>query len=558
MTPRAPHSYPPLTRTVCDEAQAFAFFRTHGRGGAVEFASPALGARLASAIVRLAARELDAQSAALQVVSSGVVRTIARLAPDAGFPVPVPIGAAEPLANTLCAEVVAKGTVIAIEDGYRGPASSPMRGASAMLGIPVGGAQREIAGVLWVGDRRPRRWTAEEIGRLRVLAGELGGGVPADAGVREASRSWKAELLHMLMVDSPMGLYAVDERDGSVLMHNRCFLEIFAMDELASRFDGCDISHPAVLSRVLTRTMRPMALRRVLTRISDPAVRRAIDSEIDLADGRRIHCWSAQIRDETDGYLGRCYLIEDVTARRSLEERLAQAQKMEAIGHFAGGVAHDFNNVLAIILSTAEVSLAGTAPSTQAWKDLDTIRAAARYGGTLTNRLLAYARHLPAARTPVDVGAIVSETAPLIERLLPRNITLHLANHVEGHRILTDRGELQQVLLNLTANARDALPHGGDIVVETHAVVVPRDARPARVPDGEYVRVSVTDTGVGITAEARERMFEPLFTTKSAGRGTGLGLATVYGIVTNARGHIVVESVPGNTRFDVYMPVAGG
>ncbi|HEX2779010.1 MAG TPA: ATP-binding protein [Gemmatimonadaceae bacterium] len=567
MTSRAHPPFPPYSRTVCDESQAFAYFRTHGRSGDTEFASPSLGARLAAAIVRLAARELGAPSAALHVVAGGVIRPIARLTGDAPRS-PTPITAAEPLAGSLDAEVLSTGAPLAIADGPPARLRPPMKRVVALLGVPVPGPRGEPTGVLWVGDRRPRQWSGAEIETVRSLAREIAAGLPPDAGVRDASRSWKAELLFLLTAESPIGLYAVDERDGSVLIHNRCFLEIFGLEEHASRFDGCDISHGEVLSRVSVQTSHPRAIRRVLTRISDPAVRRTIDSETLLTNGRRVHCYSAQIRDEGDAYLGRCYLIEDVTGRRrlerdaleqtrthrELEERLRQSQKLEAIGRFAGGLAHDFNNVLSVVLSTSELALTGIAPETALWRDLDTIRAAARHGAGLTRRLLAIGRREPEHRESLDISEVVAETVPMIERMLPESIKLLVMEQSDGTRARADRHELQQVLLNLASNARDALPDGGTITIATRALRVPDDAHPTRVPDGHWVRLTVRDDGTGIAPEARDRLFEPFFTTKPPGKGTGLGLATVYGIVLHSQGHIVVESEPGNTRVEIYWP----
>lgn len=250
-------------------------------------------------------------------------------------------------------------------------------------------------------------------------------------------------------------------------------------------------------------------------------------------------------------------IFADVTAQRRLEARLREAQKMEAIGRFAGAVAHDFNGVLTIVLSTAELALEDAAEGSELRRDLEAIRTAARHGADLTRRLLHFSRRAPVVREPVDVAVAVEETWPMIERLLPDRIALVRHGETSGLAARVDRTELQQVLLNLVANARDALTAGGEIAIGTEVVTIPDDARPEGVPPGDYVRLRVRDNGAGIPPEARTHLFEPLFTTKATENGTGLGLATVYGIVLHSQGHIAVESEPGDTVFDIYWPAAG-
>ncbi len=233
--------------------------------------------------------------------------------------------------------------------------------------------------------------------------------------------------------------------------------------------------------------------------------------------------------------------VRDVSERERLEEQLRQSQKLEAIGSLAGGIAHDFNNILAAVLANAQL-LRETAPGPEA----QDIEDAARRGATLTRQLLEFSRGEAAAPTLVNIAEVVTAMTPMMGRLLPREIELRADMPSAGAMVLVDRGQLEQVILNLVINARDAMPDGGVIRLEAWS-------------EQGHVVLRVGDTGTGMDAATRARIFEPFFTTKPRGRGTGLGLATVYGIVTKAGGEISVDSLPGaGTRMNVRLPKATG
>jgi signal transduction histidine kinase len=248
--------------------------------------------------------------------------------------------------------------------------------------------------------------------------------------------------------------------------------------------------------------------------------------------------------------------IIDVTERRSLEDQLHHAQKMEAIGQLAGGVAHDFNNILTAIGGYAQLLLESAVDLRQR-RDIEEIIAAAERGATLTRRLLTFSRRQVLEAVVLDVNALVDDMGAMLRRIIGENIRLTTRLAPDLPHVRADRSQLEQVVLNLVVNARDAIEGSGAICVETAAVVVDQPsalARPALRP-GSYVTITVSDTGCGMDEEIKTRLFEPFFTTKPRGQGTGLGLATVYGIVTQTGGSVGVTSEPGaGSTFTVYLP----
>jgi hypothetical protein len=266
---------------------------------------------------------------------------------------------------------------------------------------------------------------------------------------------------------------------------------------------------------------------------------------------------------EYEGRPARLSVASDVTARRRAEralqesqEQLRRAQKMEALGRFAGGIAHDFNNILTGILGYADLALADLPEGAPGREELAEIHAAAQRAAALTGRILAFSRGRVTQPKPVEVNGVVAELEPMLRRLIGEHILLDVALAPDLGSVLGDPGQLEQVLLNLALNARDAMPDGGTLAVSTFAAdVEPDDPAHPGVGAGSHVVLEVRDTGVGMSAETQAHIFEPFFTTKERGKGTGLGLATVYGIVRQAGGAVRVESAPhrGST-FSVYLP----
>jgi signal transduction histidine kinase/ActR/RegA family two-component response regulator len=246
----------------------------------------------------------------------------------------------------------------------------------------------------------------------------------------------------------------------------------------------------------------------------------------------------------------------DMTRSRRVEEELRQAQKMEAIGRLAGGIAHDFNNILAVILANAECVLEDLGGDHDAAMGIVEIRDAAKRAAGLTRQLLTFSRKQRRQPKPLALNSVVTGIEAMLNRIVGEDINMSATIASDLGTIEADPGEVEQVLMNLVVNARDAMPGGGRLVLETsNAIVDDNQASEIGVPAGRYVVLSVTDTGCGMTDEVRARIFEPFFTTKDVDRGTGLGLATVFGILKESRGGITVYSEPDRgTTFRIYWP----
>jgi two-component system cell cycle sensor histidine kinase/response regulator CckA len=265
---------------------------------------------------------------------------------------------------------------------------------------------------------------------------------------------------------------------------------------------------------------------------------------------------TSPVLDESGSVLGFVRVSIDLTERRNLEEQFRQSQKMDAVGRLAGGIAHDFNNLLTVIRLNTEIIIDGFDPGDPRGDDVRQIRSAAERASSLTRQLLAFSRKQILQPRVLDLNTVVATVEPMLRRLIGEDITILSQSGARGY-VVADPGQLEQVLVNLVVNARDAMPAGGRISIETknaeldevyssdHAPVVP----------GRYVMLAVSDNGVGMDHDTREHAFDPFFTTKEAGKGTGLGLATVYGIVKQSGGYVWIYSEPGHgTAVKLYFP----
>jgi signal transduction histidine kinase/CheY-like chemotaxis protein len=247
---------------------------------------------------------------------------------------------------------------------------------------------------------------------------------------------------------------------------------------------------------------------------------------------------------------------EDALQRRIvLEEQLRHSQKMEAVGRLAGGIAHDFNNLLTAIIGYTEIVMVGLDPGDPRRADAEEIARAAMRAADLTRQMLAFSRKQLLQPKVIDLNVTLSKIEPMLRRVIGEDIVMTISAKATRPQVRVDPGQIEQVIMNLVVNARDAMPRGGRLTVETADPVIEPGMLPPEAKPGRYVMLAVSDTGIGMSAEVRARIFEPYFTTKEVGKGTGLGLSTAYGIVRQSDGHIQVYSEPGQgTTLRIYLP----
>ncbi len=351
------------------------------------------------------------------------------------------------------------------------------------------------------------------------------------------------------------GVYII--QDGKFRYVNPALAEIFGYTpaEIIDKLGPAELTHPEDRSMVSEYVRRRLEGKVTAMHYGFRGLRK---------DGTMIHCEVLGSRAE---YMGRPAIIGtllDITARkqaeealRRSEEQLRQAQKMEAIGRLAGGVAHDFNNLLTAVMGYSEFLLNEFPWDDQRRRYLQEIYNTAERAASLTRQLLAFSRKQVLQPRVVNMNAILASVEKMLRRLIGEDIDLVTVQEPQLGAVKVDPSQIEQVILNLAINARDAMPHGGKLTLETSNVHLDEDyaRRHAGVRPGRYVMLAVSDTGSGMDAETRSRIFEPFFTTKRHGKGTGLGLATVYGIVKQSGGHIWVYSEPGRgTTFKIYFP----
>ncbi|HXE58186.1 MAG TPA: ATP-binding protein [Gemmatimonadales bacterium] len=392
----------------------------------------------------------------------------------------------------------------------------------------------------------PFRLRGDDLARAgEALLARLGGTTRGDDSLRMAART-----LQTIIQASPVAVAVVDE-GARVTLWSAAAERIFGWppEQIQGRplpLTGAG-AEPAETAQLLGRAFGGETISGVELRC-----RRRDGTLVDLALS------AAPLRGPGDRVVGAVALFTDVTERRRLEEQLRHAQRMEAVGRLAGAVAHDFNNLLAAILGFAEVLVAELPEDHPARHDADEIRRVGERGRNLVRQLLAFSRRQPVQAELVNPSQVVAELEPMLRRLIAAEVNLALHLQLDVPQVMIDPSQLEQAVVNLALNARDAMPHGGTLRVETDVAEVraPGEAG-LDLPAGRYVRLVVSDTGVGISEEIRDRIFEPFFTTKERGQGTGLGLSTVYGIVKQARGDIRVSSTPGlGTSFQLYFPAA--
>jgi two-component system, cell cycle sensor histidine kinase and response regulator CckA len=355
----------------------------------------------------------------------------------------------------------------------------------------------------------------------------------------------RSEALHRAIVRNlpDAGVFVVD-RELRYLLAEGPLLPALGMDgEHMEKRTPAEVFEPRLRAQIEERWRRALSGEEIV-------------DERSIA-GRTLWTHVGPLRDEQGTIWAAMALILDVSQRTRLEEQLRQAQKMESIGQLAGGIAHDFNNLLTAIGGYVEFARADLPPDAEVQADLSEIQRATERAATLTRQLLAFARRQRMELQPFDLSALVVSTEKLLRRLIGEHIQLVVEATPGLPQILADPGQLEQVLINLALNARDAMPQGGKLTITTATVALdPRYAHgQSDLPAGDYVLLTVSDTGVGIPPEHLPHLFEPFFTTKPVGQGTGLGLATCYGIIKQHGGMIFISSEFGHgTVVTVYLP----
>jgi two-component system cell cycle sensor histidine kinase/response regulator CckA len=432
----------------------------------------------------------------------------------------------------------------ALRRGYRACAAFP---------LTVGG---QTCGTFQFYADEPGFFDEEELRLLDELALDISFAMEVQKREAERQRAeeelrWRTAFFEAQVESAVEGILVADSQ-GRKILHNRQLLEMFRVPPLIA--DAPDSANQ--LQFIQGRIKAPLPFFEMVEHLA-ARPGEVGELELELIDGAIVDLHSAPVRGSDGRHYGRVWAFRDISRSRKLEERLRQSQRMEAVGQLAGGLAHDFNNILAAILMQSEMLMGegSLSPGQLDWAH--EIGRAAQRGADLTRQLLLFSRHQVPRATDLDLNEVVHNITKMLRRLIGEDIHLQLKCEPRPLLIRADGGMLDQVLTNLVVNARDAMPRGGGLVIETAAVELDELAA-SQCPQaraGSFACLSVSDSGSGIPPEVLPRIFEPFFTTKDVGRGTGLGLATVFGIVQQHRGWINVYSqLHHGTTFRVYLP----
>ncbi len=524
--------------------------RERQREAVADLSRRALGTTDTSAVLESAA----ALAAGTLGVEYAVV--LERLADGEDFRLRAGTGLRQPAGDTVSSPAadlaLASGKPVVVSDSGQEArfGETPLlaeHGAVSGVSVPVAGTFDRPFGVLGAHTTTRRTFTGDEIHFLESVADVLASAVRrADAeAALEAS-----EARYRSLFENSTDLTALLDTEGRLLYASPSVKRYmgYEPEELLGR-DGFELVHEE--DRLSALATFEETLRR-------PGGFCTAELRARGADGSWLSLEATAVNLMDDPHV-RAIVVNarDVSQRRQLEEQLRQSQRLEAIGRLAGGIAHDFNNLLTAITGFCALALDRLEPEDPLHADVNEIGKAADRAALLTSQLLAFGRKQILQPQVLDLNAVVTDMEAMLRRIIGEDIDL-LTVLARGLRLVrADRGHLEQVVVNLVVNARDAMPEGGSLTIETANVTLDEDyARcHAEVEPGEHVLLAVTDTGVGMDEETRSRLFEPFFTTKEEGQGTGLGLATVYGIVKQSGGHIWVYSEPGRgATFKIYLP----
>jgi len=424
-------------------------------------------------------------------------------------------------------------------------------GAQSYLGIPLTDSAGRPLGLMAILDTKPMPDAQLATALLQIASVRVAGEIERLAKVDELH--WKTALMEAQMEAAPDGILMIDNQGRKILQNQRMNDLLKIPPEISEKQDDA-----AQIQFVANRAKNPRQLTdKIAYLYAHPG--EVSRDEIEFVDGTIVDRYSSPVRDKAGNSCGRIWTFRDLTQARQLEAQLRQSQKMEAIGQLAGGVAHDFNNILsALLMQTDLIEMAESLPKDVA-EGLKQIRADASRAAGLTRQLLLFSRRQVMQSSVLDLNEVVTNLAKMLQRIIGEDVRLQLDLHTTPLMTRADAGMIEQVLMNLAVNARDAMPGGGRLRIETTEKTVTENLAglyPDAVP-GRYVSFSVSDTGGGIPPEILPRIFEPFFTTKEAGKGTGLGLATVFGIVKQHQGWIKLDNEPGRgVTFRIFLPAS--
>ena len=498
-----------------------------------------------------------------------------------------------PREMSFCAYTILQNDVVVVPDTLadRRLATCPLaaqRGIRFYAGAPLVSSDGYVLGTLAAMDSIPRGLTPYQVDLLRRLGRQVvalvegkpasrpapraspaqANGAPSrDAGrvlgysfwrdLSEQKRTWEAlrhsEQRLQGIIGSAMDAIITVDSNQRIIVFNKAAEKIF----------GCSAAETIGLpiDKFIPERFRQSHRRLIESFGKTGATTRSIDSPGTLfavrADGKEFPIEATISQIETEGEKLFTVILRDISARLRMEDELRQAQKMEAVGQMAGGIAHEFNNFLGVILGYSELLSEEGKANERLGQCVTEIKAATQHAASLTHQLLAFSRKQVLDPQVLDLNRCIWEGHNLLRRLVPANIDVVPVLATDIGRVKADPSQVQQILINLLVNARDAMPQGGKVVIGTADVELDEAYTSQHVGllPGSYVQLSVSDSGLGMNAETRSHLFEPFYTTKEPGKGTGLGLSTVYGIVRRSGGHINVESIEGKgATFRIYLP----
>jgi two-component system cell cycle sensor histidine kinase/response regulator CckA len=349
--------------------------------------------------------------------------------------------------------------------------------------------------------------------------------------------------------NTPMAIASVD-RQGRIALTNARFVMLFGKGAAGG-------SHARQLTELVQESDRPALAATLDAAIAGQSEIPPVDAGLAENGERSVRFFVSPIIEGADGEDAAVIYALETTEQRALEAQFAQSQKMQAVGQLAGGIAHDFNNVLTAIIGFSDLLLTSQRPTDPSFQDVMNIKQNANRAAGLVRQLLAFSRRQTLRPKVIELGEALSDISVLLDRLLGEKVTLEVEHGRDLWPIKADLNQLEQVIVNLAVNARDAMPDGGKLRIRTANVPTAESMkfREQGFRPGDYVMLEVADTGVGMTPEVKEKIFEPFFSTKEVGKGTGLGLSTVYGIVKQTGGYVYVDSKPGEGAiFRILLP----